>query len=169
MPACGAEKMPVWRVRAFIVDDTRILRRNTDICSFPNTHSNGTKRDLVTVAADRRERRMLKNFDDLQKFGKDNVDVALKQLGAVSKGFQAIAAEFADYSKKSFEQSTAATEKLLGSRTFEKAVEIQSDYVKTAYEGFVAEATKLGELYADLAKETYKPFEGYVAKVSPAK
>ena len=112
---------------------------------------------------------MLKNFDDLQKFGKDNVDVALKQLGAVSKGFQAIAAEFADYSKKSFEQSTAATEKLLGSRTFEKAVEIQSDYVKTAYEGLIAEATKLGELYADLAKETYKPFEGYVAKVSPAK
>jgi hypothetical protein len=112
---------------------------------------------------------MLKNFDDFQKFGKDNADVALKQLGAVSKGFQAIAAELADYSKKSFEQSTAAAEKLLGSRTFEKAVEIQSDYVKTAYEGLIAEATKLGELYADLAKETYKPFEGYAAKVSPTK
>jgi hypothetical protein len=112
---------------------------------------------------------MLKNFDDLQKLGKDNVDVVLKQFGAVSKGFQAIAAEVADYSKKSFEQSTTAAEKLLGSKSLEKAFEAQSDYVKTAYEGFVAEATKLGELYADLAKETYKPFEGYVAKVSPAK
>jgi len=25
---------------------------------------------------------------------------------------------------------------------------------------------KFGELYADLAKETYKPFEGYFAKAS---
>jgi len=112
---------------------------------------------------------MLKNFDDLQKLGKDNVDVALKQLGVVSKGFQAIAAEVADYSKKSFESSSAAAEKLLGSKSLEKVIEVQSDFVKTAYEGFVAEATRLGELYADLAKETYKPLEGYIAKVSPAK
>ena len=28
---------------------------------------------------------------------------------------------------------------------------MQSDYVKSSYESFVAEATKLGELYADLA------------------
>jgi len=115
------------------------------------------------------EKVMLKNFDDLQKLGKDNVDVALKQLGAVSKGFQAIATEVADYSKKSFEHSSAAAEKLLGSKSFEKAIEVQSDFVKTAYEGFMAEATKLGELYADLAKETYKPFEGYIANISPAK
>ena len=45
----------------------------------------------------------MNGFDDIQKFGKDNVDVALKSADAVSKGFQAIAAEAADYSKKSFE------------------------------------------------------------------
>src|SRR5437879_4741678 len=109
---------------------------------------------------------MLKNFDDVQKLGKDNMDVAMKSFGAVSKGFQAIAAEVADYSKKSFEDSTAAMEKLLGAKTVEKAVEVQSDYVRGAYEGFVAQATKLGELYADLAKESYKPFEGIVGKRS---
>ena len=40
---------------------------------------------------------------------------------------------------------------------------MQTDYAKTAYEGFVAKATKIGELYADLAKETYKPFEAMLA------
>ena len=69
-----------------------------------------------------------------------------------------------DYSKKVFEQSTAATEKLLGAKSFDKAVEVQSDYAKSAYETFVAEATKLGELYADLAKEAYKPFETHFGK-----
>ena len=112
---------------------------------------------------------MLKNFEDFQKLGKDNVDVAMKQFGTVSKGWQAIATEYADYSKKSFEDGSAALEKLFGAKSLEKAIEVQSDYVKTAYEGFVAEATKLGELYTDLAKETYKPFEGFLAKVAPTK
>ena len=112
---------------------------------------------------------MLKNFEDFQKLGKDNVDVAMKQFGSVSKGWQAIATEFADYSKKSFEDGSAALERLFGAKTLEKAIEVQSDYVKTAYEGFVAEATKLGELYTDLAKETYKPYEGFLSKVAPAK
>ena len=112
---------------------------------------------------------MMKNLDEMQKFGKDNMDATLKSFGAVSKSMQAIAVEVADYSKKSFEDSTAAIEKLFGAKTLEKAIEVQSDYVKSTYEGFVAEATKLGELYADLAKETYKPFETYLAKVSTAK
>ena len=112
---------------------------------------------------------MLKNFEDFQKLGKDNVDVAMKQLGTVSKGWQAIATEFADYSKKNFEDGSAAVEKLLGAKTLEKAIEVQSEYVKSAYEGFVARTTKLGELYTDLAKETYKPLEGILAKVTPAK
>jgi hypothetical protein len=112
---------------------------------------------------------MLKNFEDIQKLGKDNVDVAVKQFGTVSKGWQAIATEVADYSKKSFEDGSAALEKLFGAKSVEKAIEVQSDYVKTAYEGFVAEATKLGELYTDLAKESYKPLEGFLAKVNPTK
>jgi hypothetical protein len=112
---------------------------------------------------------MLNNFEDIQKLGKENVDVAMKQFGTVSKGFQTIATEFADYSKKSFEHGSAALEKLLGAKSLDKAIEIQSDYVKTAYEGFVAQATKIGELYTDLAKESYKPLEGIMAKVAPAK
>ena len=112
---------------------------------------------------------MLKNFEDLQKFGKDNVDTYMKQFGTVSKGWQAIATEFADYSKKTFEDGSGALEKLFGAKSLEKAIEVQSEYVKTTYEGFVAEATKLGELYTDLAKETYKPYEGFLSKVAPAK
>ena len=112
---------------------------------------------------------MLTNFDEFQKFGKENMDTCMKQFGAVSKGWQAIATEFADYSKKSFEEGSAAMEKLLGAKSLEKAIEVQSEYAKTAYEGFVAQATKFGELYTDLAKEHYKPFEGMMAKVTPVK
>ena len=109
---------------------------------------------------------MIQQFDNIQKFGKDNVDAALKAFGAVSQSAQAIAVEAADYAKKSFEQSTATLEKLVGAKTLDRAIEIQTDYVKTAYEGFVAQSTKMGELYAGLAKEAFKPYEGLVAKVA---
>jgi hypothetical protein len=112
---------------------------------------------------------MAKTIDDMQQFGKDNMDATMKSFGALSKSFQAIAVEVADYSKKVFEQGTAATEKLIGAKSLEKAIEVQTDYAKSAYEGFVAEATKLGELYADLAKEAYKPFESQFGKVGSLK
>ncbi len=109
---------------------------------------------------------MLKNFDEFQKFGSEGVDIALKQFGAFSRGAQALASEVADYSKEAFETTAAAAEKLLGAKTLEKAVQVQSDFLKTSYEGFVARSGKFSELCADLAKETYKPFEGYFAKAS---
>jgi hypothetical protein len=107
---------------------------------------------------------MVKNFEDLQQASKENIDIAMKSVGAISKSTQAIAAEVADYSKKTFEDGSAALEKLFGVKSLEKAIELQTEYAKTAYEGFVAQASKIGEMYADLAKETYKPFETLMAK-----
>jgi hypothetical protein len=120
-------------------------------------------------AAGRRETTMMKNFEEMQKMSKDNMDATMKSFGALSKATQAIATELADYSKKSFEDGTKVMEKLFVAKSLDKAIEIQTDYAKTAYEGFVAQATKIGELYADLAKESYKPFEAYIAKAAPAK
>lgn len=107
---------------------------------------------------------MVKNFEDLQQASKDNVDAAMKSMGALSKGAQAIAVEVADYSKKAFEDGTAALEKMFGVKSFDKAIEVQTEFAKSSYEGFVAKASKIGELYADLAKESYKPFESMFVK-----
>ena len=112
---------------------------------------------------------MVKNFEEVQKVGQQTAESATKAFGAVSNGVQAIATEMADYSKKSFEDGTKFLEQLLGTKSVEKAIELQQGYFKSAYEGFVAQATKIGGLYADLAKETYKPLEGFVTKITPAK
>jgi hypothetical protein len=112
---------------------------------------------------------MVKNLDDLQQVGKDNVDTALKSFASLSKTGQAIAAEVMDYGKRSYEQGSVALDKLLAAKSLDKAFEVQSEYARSAYEGFVAESAKLGELYADLAKEVYKPLEGYIGKLTPAR
>jgi phasin family protein len=105
--------------------------------------------------------------EDVRKTGINSMDVALASFGTLTKGAQGIAVEFVDYSKKVAETSAAAWERLLGAKSLEKAMEVQSEYLKSAYEDFVAEATKLGELYVDLAKEAYKPFGSAVGKDSP--
>ena len=109
---------------------------------------------------------MMNNFDEMQKIGKENMDLAIQTVGAMSKGFQAIAAEVADYQKKSFEEGTAAVEKVVAAKSLDKAFEVQSDYFKTAYEGLVGEMTKIGEMYTDLAKDAYKPYEGMLGKIA---
>ena len=103
------------------------------------------------------------NFDDANKKSKEAVDTALRTYSDTTRGFQAIAAEAADYSKKSFQDAVTHFETLAGVKSFEAAFELQTNYVKTYFEGLVSETTKLGEMYADLAKSAYKPYEAPIA------
>ncbi|MBW8788203.1 phasin family protein [Rhizobium leguminosarum] len=103
------------------------------------------------------------NFDDANKKSKEAVDTALKTYSDTTKGFQAIAAEATEYSKKSFQDAVTHFETLAGVKSFEAAFELQTSYVKAYFEGFVSETTKLSEMYADLAKSAYKPYEAPIA------
>jgi hypothetical protein len=111
---------------------------------------------------------MMLKVEEFQNYGKDQFDAAVASAGTYQKNMQAIATAYTDYAKKSFEEGTAFLEKLAGVRSIDKALEVQTEYAKTAYETFVAESTKIGELYKDIAKETYKPFEGFMAKMPKA-
>ena len=51
-------------------------------------------------------------------------------------------------------------------RSPEKAMEVQTEYVKSVYEAFVTQTTKIGQLYTDLGKECYNPFVGIGKKTS---
>ena len=107
---------------------------------------------------------MFKNMEDLQKYSKDQMESATAAASAVTKSVQQIATEASDFSKKSLETSSAFMEKLLGAKSLDSAVQIQTDFAKSSYETLVAQATKMGELYTSLAKEAFKPVEAVVAK-----
>ena len=107
---------------------------------------------------------MFKNLEDFQKFGKDQLDAATMAGSTWTKGVQQIATEATDYSKKSFEASSGMMEKLMGVKSVEKAVELQTEFAKQSYESFVSQSTKFGELFTNLAKDTFKPVEEIFAK-----
>jgi len=104
------------------------------------------------------------SFEDAGKYGKEFMDSGLTSFAAVTKNMQTIATEASEFAKASFENGTAAVEKMISAKSPEKAFQVQADYAKSAYEAFVAQATKMGDLYAAMAKDAYKPFETIVAK-----
>jgi hypothetical protein len=104
------------------------------------------------------------SFDEANKFGKDAMDNMLKSYSSMTQGFQTLTTEATDYSKKAYEENTAMIEKLFGAKSIDKAFEIQSSYAKSAYEDFVAQATKMSELYAEFLRNTYQPFEAQAEK-----
>jgi hypothetical protein len=104
-------------------------------------------------------------LEDLQKFSKDQLEAFTAASTTLSKGLQDIAAESTDYSKKAFAAGTAMYEKLLGARSVETAIQIQSEFAKQAYEGFVAQTTKVSELYTRVATDAFKPVTSVYASL----
>src|SRR3990172_7992624 len=102
--------------------------------------------------------------EEFQKVGKDGFDAAVRSFGEVNKGLQAIAVKVTDYSKKAFEDGTRAFEQLLGAKSVEQAIEIQSQFAKKAYDTYIAEMSKLGEMYVAIARDAYKPVEQVLSR-----
>lgn len=111
---------------------------------------------------------MFKSMEEVQKYGKDQMEAATAATANLTKGFQEIATEQSDYTKKAFENASSAFEQMIGAKSFDAAVQIQSDYSKKAFEGYVAQMTKMSEMYSKLAKEAFKPVEQAASKAQAA-
>lgn len=107
-------------------------------------------------------------LEDIQQYGKEHLETVVASATSVQSGLQAIATAYGDYTKKSFEETRSFVEKLSGAKSLDKALEAQTEFAKSAYETFVTDSQKIAGLYTDLAKQTYKPLEGLIAKITPA-
>jgi len=97
----------------------------------------------------------------------EQTDAADASMNSFPAGFHAIATAYSDYAKKSFEDTKSFVEKLSGVKSVDKAIEVQTEFAKSAFETFMAESQKIGALYRDLATQSYKPFGGFLAKMTP--
>jgi hypothetical protein len=73
----------------------------------------------------------------------------------VQQQMAAITTAHTDYAKSSFEASKAYFEKLAGVKSPDKFLELTMEHTKSAFETFAAEATKIGDLYKNFAKEAF--------------
>ena len=73
-------------------------------------------------------------------------EAASRLFTEANKGFRAVATEMTEYSKAAFDDVIRTWEQLIGAKSLEQAMQIQSDYAKRAYENHMAELSKLGQM-----------------------
>ena len=96
---------------------------------------------------------------EYQKAAEGSFEAASRSFGEVNRGWQAIAAEVTDFSKRRFEEILQAWEQLLRARNFGEVVDAQTRYAQRAYEAYMSEVSKLGELYVGTTRSASKPIE----------
>jgi hypothetical protein len=111
-----------------------------------------------------KESEMSANFEEFQRAGKEQLETASSVAASLTKGLQTIAADTTDFSKEAIEANSAYVEELMSVKSLEGLVRIQSEFAKSSYDRLTAQASKIGELYANLAKDVLKPAEAAFAK-----
>jgi hypothetical protein len=86
-------------------------------------------------------------------------EAASRSFTETNKGFQAVAAEMTDFSKRRWEDVLQAWEQLLRARHFGDVVEVQTRYAQRAFDAYMSEMSKLGEMYLGTARNASKPVE----------
>jgi hypothetical protein len=82
--------------------------------------------------------------------------------------FQTIANAYGDYTRKSLEETRSFVEQLTGARSLDKAIEIQAEFAKHTCETFLADSQRIWQLYSELAKQIFKPLQGFLTKGTQA-
>ena len=104
----------------------------------------------------------VKNYDHLVGYGKETVEAYTKAANVAAKGAETLHNEIFAYSKQSFEDTIAATKAVMASKSVHEAIELQSDFAKTQFDGYVSKMTQLSELVVATTKDSFAPIQGRV-------
>lgn len=106
--------------------------------------------------------RVVKSYDDLANFSRENVEAVMKSANAFAKNIETINTETLAFSKQAMEESVAAAKSAFAIRSVQELIEIQSDFSKNSFDTFVSQMTKMGDLFAGASKEVIEPINGRV-------
>ena len=101
---------------------------------------------------------------DYQKAVERGFETTTRSFSEANRGFQAMAAEVTDFSKRRWEDVFHAWEQLLRARHFGDVVEVQTQYAQRAFEAYTSKMSKLGEMCLDTARSVSKPVEDATRK-----
>ena len=86
-------------------------------------------------------------------------EAASRSFSEANKGFQSMAAELTDFSKRRWDDVFHAWEQLLRARHLGDVVEAQTQYSQRAFDAYTSEWTKLGEMTVGMVRDASKPVE----------
>ncbi|WP_084583481.1 phasin family protein [Sphingomonas azotifigens] len=132
------------------------------------TYENATTQ-AHTAFADFNERtkaaveKSTKLVEEANEFAKGNIEALVESGRIAAKGFESLGQEAADYSRRSFESATAALKNLSAVKSPTEFFKLQSDYLRGAFDSYVAETSKHTEAFIKLAGDAAQPISNRFA------
>jgi phasin family protein len=100
---------------------------------------------------------MTQGYDDLAASGKDGIEAWSAASAAYGKGMEAISGEMISFAKQMLDSNAAATKAILGAKTLNEVMELNSEYARAGFDGLMAQGTKVGELATKVAQDAAAP------------
>ena len=102
------------------------------------------------------------NFDQINAFGKDNIDALVKSSTLAVKGLEDLAKAYAQLANQSVEQTSSAVKALSGAKSPTEFQSVYNDLAKGNFESFVAESRKIQELANTIVTSSFAPLNARV-------
>lgn len=104
-----------------------------------------------------------KLVEEANEFAKGNLEAVVESSRIAAKGFETLGQDAAEYGRKSFESATAALKTLATVKSPTEFFKLQSDFVRGAFDSYVAEASKNTEAVLKLAGDAAQPLSNRFA------
>lgn len=104
-----------------------------------------------------------KLVEEANDFAKGNIEALVESGKITAKGLESFGQEAAEYGRKSFETATAALKGMSSVKSPTEFFKLQSDFFRTSFDSYVAEASKNTEALLKLAGEAAQPLSNRVA------
>ncbi|MBW3617347.1 MAG: TIGR01841 family phasin [Proteobacteria bacterium] len=101
--------------------------------------------------------RSLSTLGQLNDVSKKNLEAVVQSVTAATKGAESIGSQAMTYGRSSLEQGAEAARALTAARSVQEAVELQTNYARTALEGYLNELNRMSETVANSVKESLAP------------
>lgn len=102
------------------------------------------------------------NYGDLAGFNKETLDAVMASSNVVAKGVEDMGQEIASYAQQAAEKNIAAAQKLFAVRNVQDAMDLQAEWAKMAFDGFVAESAKLQDMSMQVGTKASEPLSKQV-------
>lgn len=103
------------------------------------------------------EDQVTKGLNDVTEFGQQAVETITQTSEIATKAVEGITEEITAFSKKSFDETVAAAQDIATAKTPTEFFEKQTAFATSAFEGFIAQATKMNEIFTAAAKDVSAP------------
>lgn len=113
---------------------------------------------------DEAQKSVFENFDQVSDFNRENVEAMIVSSNIVAKGFEVIGKEFAAFAQQAAEANMAAAKKFSSAKNPQEMMDLQTEWAKTAFDGFVAEATKLQDISVKVSNQASQPINDRINK-----